>query len=117
MDYVKVNGVEYPAQVSGSMNDSSWDGRESATIQFDKDVMTYSLAKELFVEGTEWSIICEWTETPEEGEPIIHRDEFDKSDFSVAGEITDRRDGVVLVKCGKLTEIESLLADIYGNEV
>lgn len=115
MEYVKVNGKEYPAQISGVMEDYAWDRRESKTITFESNVISYAQAVKTFVEGVAWSIISEWEEPVEGGEPIIHRDEFDNSDFSMAGEITDFRDGRVSVKMGKLTDLEQLIEDIYGE--
>ena len=42
--------------------------------------------------------------------------EFDNSDFCVAGDVTDHRDGTVTVKMGKLTALEETLLMIYGGE-
>lgn len=124
MEYVKIKGKEYPAQIIGFMEDPSWDRRESKTIIFSNNAITYKKVMDTFVDGAEWSIISEWQEElfDEEGKPfdppqfVTHRDEFDNSDFSLAGEVCNKRDGgTITVKMGKLTDLESLIEDIYGG--
>lgn len=98
---VKINGTEYPATITGKMNDLEWDGRQSKTITLE---MTHDEADELFVDGVEWSIV--------DGE-----DEWDNSEYCFAGDITDHRDGTVSVKMGKPTDLESILELLYADEL
>lgn len=103
---VKINGKEYEATINGKMNDKDWDNRESKSITLE---MSHSEAIETFVEGTSWSILQEQTTVNEEGESVTEILEFDNSEFSMAGDIVDHRDGTVTVKMGKLTDLESAL--------
>lgn len=98
---IKINGTEYPATITGKMNDLEWDGRSSKTITLE---MTHDEADELFVDGLEWSIV--------DGE-----DEWDNSEYCFAGDITDHRDGTVSVKMGKPTDLETILEMLYANEL
>ena len=112
MEYVKIGGQEYPATISGLMHDASWGSRSSKTINLD---MSYNDAAELFTDGVSWSIISEWDE---DGETV--REEYDNSDYSVAGDIVAHRDGTVSVKMGKQTDLEesqALLGILLGEEV
>ncbi len=111
MTYVKVNGTLYPAEIAGRMNDTDWDGRESKAIHAKN--MTYEQAVSLFQDGTEWSIVQTYEELaghvdPETGEaiPVPPDDEWDNSEFSLAGDVTDHRDGSCTIKMGKLTAFE-----------
>lgn len=121
MTYIKINGEKYPAEISGKLRDTDWDGRASKTITL---TMSHAEASALFGEGAVWSIICESTasepQLDENGEPVIGNgmpvtelktveEEFDNSDYCVAGDITDHRDGTVSVKMGKATELETAL--------
>ena len=122
MTYVKINDVEYEALVSGLMKDSSWDERASKTINFAEGEMDYENASALFVDGATWSIITEdeVTDFDEEGNPVgthTERTEFDNSDYNLAGDITDHRDGRISVKMGKLSDIEELIEEIYGGDL
>ncbi len=98
MTYIKINDELYPASISGKMNDTDWGGRQSKAITL---TMTYTAAAELFTDGLEWSIV--------DGE-----EEFDNTEYSIAGDITDHRDGTVTVKMGKPTLLEQaqLINDI-----
>lgn len=134
MTKVKINGNEYIANISGMMNDTSWDNRESKTIEF-YGILTAEEVAEMFCEGCSWSIIYEYdVEEPvlnEDGEPtttlvdgsnptmlmhtVTKREEYDNSEFSMAGAVTDYRNGIVSVKMGKLTDMESLIEDMFGG--
>lgn len=98
MTYIKVNNELYPASIGGKMVDHEWNDRQSKAITL---TMTYAEAAELFTDGLEWSIV--------DGE-----EEFDNSDYSIAGDIIDHRDGTVTVKMGKPTALEEaqLINDI-----
>lgn len=111
---VKVNGQLYPATVFGRNRDADWDGRESKAIRLE---MTYEASKALFTDDTPWSILHQDDayQDPETGETVTPPvEEYDNSDFSVAGPITDTRDGMVTVKMGRPTA-EELLAVLLGE--
>lgn len=131
MNYVKINGVLYPAEIMGKMQDRDWNDRESKAITLEMD---YATAMVTFVDGLAWSIV---TVTPvtklrtdENGEPVLDEEgnpvydteelveEFDNTDYCVAGPVTDNRDGTVTVKMGKKTDSEMLaeLREVLGND-
>lgn len=108
--YLKVNDKLYPATFYGKMRDVEWDDRESKTIRLE---MTYEVAIDLFhVDGVSWSIVDEWVDE-ETGETV--QQEYDNSDFSIAGDITDHRDGTMSVKMGKPTDLEEAYELLYGG--
>ena len=110
MTYVKINETLYPAEISGKMEDRDWDKRESKAITLEMD---HATAESLFVDGRGWSIVDEvQVPDPKTGEPITQPVEYDNSDFSVAGDIIDHRDGTVTVKMGKYTIEEMLLMEV-----
>lgn len=129
MTYIKINETLYPATVSGKMADREWDNRESKEITLEID---HATASALFVDGVEWSIV-EQHEVPtyqadeegkivldENGEPVqtgtkIQETEWDNSDFSLAGDLTDHRDGTMTVKMGKLTDLEEAYEIMLGG--
>ena len=47
MEYLKVNGTEYPAHFCGKQIDRDWDGRASKTVTL---AMPYAQAVQLFVD-------------------------------------------------------------------
>lgn len=96
--HVEIGGRRYPASVSGRLRNQSWDGRDTKAITL---TMDYATAAQLFVDGTSWSIVCQ-----EEGQP---EEEYDNSEYSVAGDIIVHRDGTVTVMMGKATELERAL--------
>ena len=112
MVYIEINGTRYPATINGKMNDKEWDGRQSKTITLE---MTYAAASALFVDGLAWSIVMQddqYTD-PETGEEITTEAEiYDNSEFSIAGDIIDHRNGFVSVKMGKQTKVESMRAQL-----
>lgn len=118
--YVKVGDNQYPASITGRLYDSDWDDRQTKAIKLQ---MTYADASALFVDGVKWSIVQgneEVVETiNEDGEikrtPHTVFEEYDNSDYSLAGDITDHRDGFVTVKMGKLTELEAALELLLGG--
>lgn len=109
MIYLRIGQVLYPASFSGKVNDNEWDNRMSKAITLD---MTHATADELFVDGLEWSIV---EDIPTEEDPQ-HREEWDNSDYSVAGDIIDHRDGSITVKMGKPTDLEEAYELLYGGE-
>lgn len=116
MTYIKIGETMYHATISGTLNDRSWNSRESKSITLE---MTHAEAADLFVDGLAWSIVMdtvkEVEQTKEDGSVEIvevdAQDEYDNSDYSVAGPITDNRNGTVTVKMGKPTA-EELLAEL-----
>ena len=102
MTYIKIGETTYPAEITGKVSDRDWDGRESKAITLK---MSYAQAMETFVDELPWSIVYTEGETTEE---------YDNSDFSVAGPVTDNRNGTVTVKMGKPTADE-LLAIVMGG--
>ena len=120
MTYVKIGGTEYPAEINGKLGDREWDGRDSKAITL---TMGYSEAVALFVNGIAWSIVQrESVPTLDEngqptGETTEQVSEFDNSDYSVAGSITDNRNGTVTCKMGRPTETETLRAEKADAEL
>ena len=113
--YVKVNGTEYPATVNGVYNDRTWDERDTKTIRL---TMTHDAAVALLPDNTPWSIVQRETVDvlDEQGQPTGETkevvNEYDNSEYSLAGDITDHRDGTVSIKMGKPTETESAKATV-----
>lgn len=121
MTYIKINETLYPATVSGRVQDKDWDNRESKAITLEMD---YATAAALFVDGLAWSIV-QREEVPtyqpdENGNPVqigteMQETEFDNSEYNLAGDITDHRDGTVTVKMGKLTDLEEAYEIMLGG--
>lgn len=120
MTYVKIGGTEYPAAINGKLADREWDGRDSKAITL---TMGYSEAATLFVNGIAWSIVQRESVSvlDENGQPtgetMEQVSEFDNSDYSVAGSITDNRNGTVTCKMGRPTETETLRAEKADAEL
>lgn len=108
MIYVKINNTLFPASISGRINDHDWGGRSSKTIRL---TMSAANAASLFVNDVQWSIVEEIPEAIEE--PLR---EYDNSEYCVAGDITDHRDGTVSVKMGKATDRELIEIMTGGNQ-
>ena len=108
--YIKVNNTEYPAAVSGVNNDRTWDGRDTKTVTL---TMTHDEAAQLFVDGLIWSIVQRdtvpvyGTDGNTTGETEEQVQEWDNSEYCVAGPITDNRDGTCTCKMGKKTQLET----------
>lgn len=113
--YIKVNQAEYSAAVNGVNNDPAWDGRDTKTITL---TMTHDEAAALLPDNTPWSIVQrEMVDVlDEQGQPTGETkevvNEYDNSDYSLAGDITDHRDGTVSIKMGKPTESELSAATV-----
>lgn len=107
--YVKVNNTEYPTAISGANNDRTWDGRDTKTITL---TMTHAEVAALLPDNTPWSIVQRDTvpKYDEQGKPTGETkevvNECDNSEYSLAGDITDHRDGTISIKMGKPTESE-----------
>ena len=117
MTYIKINETLYPATINGKMSDTAWDNRASKSITIEMD---YTTASALFVDGLAWSIVQQ-DEVPvygEDGEQTgaeIKETEFDNSEYCLAGDITDHRDGTITVTMGKLTELEEAYELLLGG--
>lgn len=110
MIYFKANNTEYPASIAGKVTDRDWGGRESKAVTLE---MTHAAAAQLFVDGLSWSIVQRDTVpvydadgTPT-GETTEQAQEWDNSDYNVAGSITDNRNGTCTCKMGKKTQLET----------
>jgi hypothetical protein len=118
MTYIKIGETLCPATISGVLNDRSWGGRDSKAITLEMD---YATALALFVDDLDWSIVFQPDSypDPETGETVTPEAEiYDNSGYSVAGPITDNRDGTVTVKMGKPTDAEMLaeLMEVLNND-
>ena len=98
--YIKINAVNYPAEVYGHVRDKDWDGRESKVIVLS---LTIQEALDLFVDGLQWAIVY--------GTQTINQE-----DYVIAGPITDNRDGTVSVRMGKPTAAE-VSSVIMGEQI
>ena len=111
MIYFKTHGTEYPASIAGKIADRDWGNRESKAVTL---TATYAQAAQIFVDGLAWSIVQRDTVPVygEDGQPTGEMteqvQEWDNSDFCVAGPITDNRHGTCTCKMGKKTEVELL---------
>ena len=115
---VKIAGNEYEAIVSGVANDVLWGGRESKSITL---TMDYETAVATFADDVPWSILYQPSNyyDPETQEPVTPPvEEYDNSEYCVAGPITDNRDGTVTVKMGKPTfeELYNILKEAAESE-
>ena len=110
MIYFKANNIEYPASIAGKVTDRDWGNRESKTITL---TMEYTAASQLFVDGLSWSIVQRDTVPvyDKDGKPTGETEEqvqeWDNSDYNVAGSITDNRNGTCTCKMGKKTQLET----------
>ena len=110
MTYIKINENLYPATINGKMHDSEWDERASKSITLEMD---YETANKMFVNGLVWSIAqeCKVATFDENGDQNGYKtvmEEYDNSDYDIAGTITDHRNGMITVKMGKITDSEAL---------
>lgn len=114
-EFIKVGGQEYPATLIYNYKDRNWDMRETQTVHL---TMPYAQAAALLPDNTPWSIVMRETQDvlDEQGQPTGETkevvNEYDNSAYSLAGQITDYRDGTVSVKMGKPTESELSAATV-----
>lgn len=113
MIYVKISNTLYPARIDTTDADRGWGGRPSKTITLD---MSYEEAVEKFVNNVPWYTVSQPASyADEDGKTVIPEPTIlDNSKYCIAGPITDRRDGTVVVKMGKPTQVESQQNTIYG---
>ena len=113
--YIKVNNTEYPAEINGNPKDRSWGERDTKTVTL---TMTTTEVAALLPNNTPWSIVQRETvdKLDNDGNPTGETEEavneWDNSAYSLAGAITDYRDGTVSIKMGKPTEAESAKATV-----
>lgn len=111
MIYLKANNTEYPASIAGKVTDRDWGNRASKAVTLE---VSCAAAAQLFVDGLVWSIVQRDTvpvydtDGNPTGETTEQVQEWDNSDYCVAGPITDNRDGTCTCKMGKKTEVELL---------
>lgn len=114
-EFIKVNGQEYPATCIYNYKDRNWDMRETQTVHL---TMPYAQAAALLTTGTPWSNVFreqkdaldnDGNSTGQTEEVVT---EEDMSAYSLAGQITDHRDGTVSIKMGKPTESELSAATV-----
>ena len=118
MQKIKIKGSEYPASIDGLARDITWGGRESKSITLEMDNTT---AMDTFVDDVQWSILYQPPEyfDPETQETVTPPvEEYDNSEYCVAGSITDNRNGTVTVKMGKPTfeELYNILKEAAESE-
>lgn len=129
MIYVKINDTLYPATITGEEKDWNWGERPSKSITVE---MSHAEADALFVDGAAWSMVerveVRKPKLDENGFPVfdasgmvvvdgteIRETETDFSDYDLAGELIDHRNGKITAKMGKHTA-EELLAVIMGGK-
>lgn len=116
-EFIKVNGQEYPATCVYNYKDRNWDMRETQTVQL---TVPYAQAAALLPDNTPWSIVRRETQDvlDENGMPTGQMEEVvteeDMSAYSLAGDITDHRDGTVSIKMGKPTEAENAVGAVVA---
>ena len=98
--YIKINSINYPAEIYGHVRDRDWDNRESKVIILS---LTIQEALDLFVDGLQWAIVY--------GTQTINQE-----DYVIVGPITDNRNGTVSVRMGKATAAE-VSSVITGEQI
>lgn len=124
MTYIKVNGTLYPAAIDGRMVDHNWDDRQVKSITLDS---TCAGAAALLPDGAAWSIVqkdavpgydAEGNAASDAGGNAATEEqvrEWDNSEYSLSGDITDHRDGTVTIRMGKPTELENAYKMLIGG--
>lgn len=113
MQKVKINEQEYTATIIGTKRDTAWGNRESKAITL---TMDYATAMSTFVNDVPWSILYQGPDyyDPETKQTVTPEvEEYDNSDYCLAGDVTDHRDGTITVKMGKPTaeELNNILME------
>ena len=116
-EFIKVNGQEYPATLIYNYKDRNWDMRETQTVHL---TMPYAQAAALLPDNTPWSIVQRdmVDVLDDQGHPTGETkevvNEYDNSEYGLAGDITDHRDGTVSIKMGKPTETENAVGAVVA---
>ena len=120
--YVEINNIKYPAMITGRLNDRDWNNRASKEITLE---MTYMDAINTFVNDVQWNIVQDVEQRIEKHdnngeitfETVMEQEAYDNSEYNIAGDIIDHRNGKVTVKMGKPTAEEQLveMASIAAN--
>lgn len=116
-EFIKVNGQKYPATCVYNYKDRNWDMRETQTVHL---TMPYAQAAALLPSGAPWSNVFRETKDKldNDGNPTGQTEEVvteeDMSAYSIAGDITDHRDGTVSIKMGKPTETENAVGAVVA---
>ena len=89
--------------------------RNCLRIKLESDYETVSTT---FVDNITYSLISQIENIDENGNPIIETFEYDKSNYTLACDIVDHRDGTLDVYMCEMTLEEELLIQLYsGMEV
>lgn len=116
-EFIKVGGQEYPATLIYNYKDRNWDMRETQTVQL---TMPYAQAAVLLTTSTPWfNVTREQRDVLDENGMLTGQTEEvvteeDMSAYSLAGDITDHRDGTVSIKMGKPTEAENAVGAVVA---
>lgn len=115
--FLKVNGQEHPVTHISKYQDGDWGGRSTQTLYL---TMSHDAVAALLPDNTPWSIVQRETVDvlDEQGKPTGETKEVateeDMSAYSLAGDITDHRDGTVSIKMGKPTEAENAVSAVVA---
>ena len=102
-EYIKINGQEYPAEVIYLYKDRNWNDRDVRNVFLN---LPYDQVVALMPTGTKWSSIIK--------ENDVVTEETDMSEFSIAGQVVDYRNGTVSIKMGKPTETENAVGAVVA---
>lgn len=125
MTFIKVNDELYPViEINGYMIDHNWNERASKYITLN---MSVEQAKTVFTDDCDWSIVVKTVDNIYDHDPITGESifieakenitEYGNSDYSVAGDIIDHRDGTITVKMGTVTRDELLTMLMEGLDL
>lgn len=103
--YAKINNMEYPIIAVTNYQDTKWNNRQSIRLFFNEN---YNTVKSLLADKITWALIEKETNEKDTDDMSVTEIETDMSDYCIAGEITDHRDGRVSIKMGKKTNEEQL---------
>lgn len=110
--YLKANNTETPCEAAEHYRDSAW-GRPTCTVTIKASAAEIAA---LLPNNAPWSLIEREDALDESGmltgQTVDH--ERDMSDYSLSGDITDHRDGIVSIKMGKPTEEESAVGAVVA---
>lgn len=108
-EFIRVNGQEYPAEVIYLYKDRNWNDRDVRNVFLN---LPYDQVVALMSTGTKWSSILK------DDDVVV--EETDMSEFSIAGQVVDYRNGTVSIKMGKPTESElsaATVTELVGQNI